>query len=238
MTAFRYAPYQALDFALDRGRSALVVLALFWLQAVLTVRNSPGVDRAELAGAIFQQMMPLVGFILVIFAINGIVAGDRKSGAFRMLLGKPVSAAGLYGQAFLVNGIGTMLLGAVFGVGFALLIDPGIAAGAATIYVVLYYLLLGGIGFAMSTVARLDWASTTAVWVGALLVRSVLPVEESWYGSVLDVIVPPTDALAAVGTAILAGEAPMSLDVIHAAVYGALAFAAGMARLIRRPFDE
>lgn len=238
MSVVRYAPWQALDFALDRGRSALVVVALFWLQAVLTLRSTSAGDRGQVGAAMFQQMIPLLGFILVIFAVNGIVAGDRKSGTFRMLLGKPVSAASLYGQAFVINGLGTVALGALFAIGYALAAGSDVPTGGAMLYVALYYLVLGGIGFALSTIARLDWASTTAVWVGALLVRSVLPMDRSWYGPLLDAIIPPTDAIASVGETIMAGAAFPMLDAARAAGYGAVAFALGMGRLLRHPFDE
>lgn len=238
MSITRYAPWQALDFALDRGRSALVVLALFWLQAVLTLRSTPAGDRDQVGEIMFQQMIPLLGFILVIFAVNGIVAGDRKSGTFRMLLGKPVRPAALYGQAFAINGIGTIALAGVFAVGYAMAAGSEVPAGGAMLYMALYYVVLGGIGFALSTVARLDWASTTVVWVGALLVRSVLPLDRPWYGPLLDVIIPPTDALAAVGEAIMAGAALPVMDAAHAAGYGALAVALGILRLLRHPFDE
>jgi hypothetical protein len=54
----------------------------------------------------------------------------------------------------------------------------------------------------------------------------------------LDVIIPPTDALASVGEAVMVGAALPVLDAAHVAGYGAVAVALGMGRLLRHPFDE
>ncbi|HSJ64526.1 MAG TPA: hypothetical protein VK922_11595 [Gemmatimonadaceae bacterium] len=237
----RYARWQAWDFAVDRGRPSLVVIALFWLQAWIALRGAPAGGaadgRAQLAALVLAQMVPLLGFVLALFAINGIVSADRTSGAFRLLLGKPVSAAAYYGQAFALHGLGAVVMGAVFLLGFALVAAPLQPVGALT-YFALYYLLLGGLGFAMSTVARFDWASTAALWVGSIMVRSMLPVDRRWWSAVVDVVLPPTHALSAAGDALLAGAMPSLADAARVLGYGALAAGFAVVRLRRRPFDE
>jgi hypothetical protein len=105
-------------------------------------------------------------------------------------------------------------------------------------YFALYYVLLGGLGFAFSTVARFDWASTAAVWVGTIMVRSMLPVDRRWWTPVVDVVLPPTHALSAAGDALMAGAIPALADGVRVIGDGALAAGFAMVRLRRRPFDE
>jgi hypothetical protein len=237
----RYAKWQSLDFALDRGRSSLVIIALFWLQAGIATRSlGPEVtlDNRRLYGeAMLAQMIPLLGFVLVLFATNGIVAADRKSGAFRLLLGKPVSAAAYYGQAYALHGFGMLATAAVFLAGFGVIAPAGISWGAIVVFA-LYYILLGGIGFALSTVSRFDWASTAAVWVVTLMVRSMLPLEARWYGIAADALLPPTHVLADASDAVMRGAMPGAAALLRVVGYGAIAVMLGLLRLRRRPFDE
>jgi hypothetical protein len=236
----RYARWQAWDFAIDRGRSSLVVITLFSMQAWIALRTVPAGgaadERAQLAALMLAQMVPLLGFVLALFAINGIVSADRTSGAFRLLLGKPVSAAAYYGQAFALHGLGAVAMGPVWLLGSALVAAPLQPAGALA-YFALYYVLLGGLGFAFS-VARFDWASTAAVWVGTIMVRSMLPVDRRWWTPVVDVVLPPTHALSAAGDALMAGAIPALADGVRVIGDGALAAGFAMVRLRRRPFDE
>jgi hypothetical protein len=236
----RYVPWQALDFVLDRGRSSMVVIVLFWLQASIGMREVaevPQPARVRIAEGVLDSMVPLIGFVLVLFAINGIVAADRKSGVFRMLLGKPVSAAGYYGQAFALHGLGTLALGAVFLLGYSAIAGTSLSV-AGVAYFGMYYVLLGGIGFALSTVARFDWASTAAVWIGTVMVRSMLPIDARWYTPVVDAVLPPTHAVSDAGEALLRGVAPEWTAVSRVIGYGALAVGFALVRLRRRPFDE
>lgn len=237
----RYAKWQLLDFALDRGRSSLVIIALFWLQAAIATRGlGPEVtldERRLYHAAMLGQLIPVLGFVLVLFATNGIVAADRKSGAFRLLLGKPVSAAAYYGQAYALHGFGMLALAAVFLAGFGVIAPTGVSWGALFVFA-LYYILLGGIGFALSTVSRFDWASTAAVWVLTLMVRSMLPLEGRWYGIIADAVLPPTHSLADANEAFLRGATPGGMVLLRVVGYGAIAVMLGLLRLRNRPFDE
>ena len=54
-------------------------------------------------------------FLGALFAMNGIVANDRKLGFYRFLFAKPVTPSRYYGQAFVLHWAGFMVVIAVLG---------------------------------------------------------------------------------------------------------------------------
>ena len=138
-----YTAWQLRDYLKDRGLSTLVVAALSaylgWsmmtektpmprstdaVSAELLVRfgSAGAVYAARMAEFSFHFMRSMLGamiFLGALFAMNGIVANDRKQGFFRFLFAKPMTPSRYYGQAFVVHTVGFMLvmllLGAIYG---------------------------------------------------------------------------------------------------------------------------
>ena len=114
-----YALWQLRDYLKDRGVSTLIVGALSaylgWsmmtetapmprptdvVSAGLLARfgNADSVYAARMAEFSFHFMRSMLGamiFLGALFAMNGIVANDRKQGFFRFLFAKPVSPSRL-----------------------------------------------------------------------------------------------------------------------------------------------
>jgi hypothetical protein len=185
-----YALWQLRDYLKDRGVSTLIVGALSaylgWsmmtetapmprptdvVSAGLLARfgNADAVYAARMAEFSFHFMRSMLGamiFLGALFAMNGIVANDRKQGFFRFLFAKPVSPSRYYGQAFVVHSIGFMfvmlLLGALYGAVVWPVLTPQFV-----LVVGLMFVAYSGVAFLLSAAARWDWLSLVVVSVAA-----------------------------------------------------------------------
>jgi hypothetical protein len=180
----RYALWQSRDYAVERALPSMIVAGLFEFLGVLFVRGAaktgPGsvpastiarygsieaAHRAMIESTTMLVMRQFIGaivFLGALFAINGLISNDRKTGYYRFLFAKPVSPERYYGQAFVINGIGylaavtlLMLLWGAFVVPI-LSVDLLAAIGAV-------YLCYAGITFLLSAVAKWDWLLLVAV---------------------------------------------------------------------------
>jgi hypothetical protein len=215
----RYAPYQLRDYLVERGLPTLVAASPMLILMVTETRQEMARGAPDeqmrlvtLVGlaTLFTQ---LLGFVIVLLATNGIVANDRKLGYYRFLFAKPASIPRYYAQTFVVHGVGAVLSAAAITGLFALVLHPVFPPGVLT-FVALYYLMLGGLAFFLSTVTTLDWVTVAGVWALSSVLRVVYPAAESWYGRLFDVVLPPTHALADLGRSMIIG--PQSPTVTEA----------------------
>jgi ABC-type transport system involved in multi-copper enzyme maturation permease subunit len=183
-----YALWQLRDYIKDRGVSTVIVgtlsgyIGLSFMDqpmprpsdavpAALLARfgSAEAVYAARMAEFNFLFLSGMLGaliFLGALFAMNGIVANDRKQGFFRLLFAKPVTPSRYYGQAFVVHWLGFIavmtLLGALYGV----IIWPVLTAPLIVV-VALMFVAYAGIAFLLSAAARWDWLSLVAVSVAA-----------------------------------------------------------------------
>lgn len=233
----RYALFQASDYVRERGIPLLLVGALLLLMASHGVIGSAGVDFGGgglRARAIAMVFLELFAPTAVLIAVNGIISGDRKHRYYRLLFAKPISAPRYYAQAFLVSLFGTLvatfLVLAVFGAIFGAfpILD-------ALHFVLLYFLLFGGVGFLLSAITEYDWIALGVVWSLAWLLRSWFPAGESWFGRAVDVLLPPLQLLAGAAAPLMNGAGIDSHYRLWVVGYGVAAFAAGLLIVRYRP---
>lgn len=235
----RYAIYQARDYALERGLPLLVVGGLLILMTFQGAAGpapvSPGARDSTLrALALCAALLEVFAPSAVLVAVNGIVSGDRKHHYYRLLFSKPVSAPRYYAQAFLVSLAGTLIATLAVLAGFALLFGP-IPVPRALLFVLLYFVLFGGVGFLLSAITIYDWIALGVVWSLAWLLRAFFPSEESWYGHVADLVLPPLHLLAGAAAPLLEGADIGPLTYAWIAGYGVAAFAIGLLVVRYRP---
>lgn len=182
----RYGLWQLRDYLFDRGAPTMIVLSLFgyltlapmlssferrlaMLPATLVTRYG-GADGAravllqETNTMFLRSFLGAVVFMGAFFAMNGIVANDRKQGFYRFLFTKPLSPSRYYGQAFLIHWAAFVAIAAAMMAAYGVLIAPLPMMGLLTA-VPLMFLLYAGIAFALSAAARWDWLSLVAVTV-------------------------------------------------------------------------
>jgi ABC-type transport system involved in multi-copper enzyme maturation permease subunit len=185
-----YAVWQLRDYLKDRGLSTLVVAALSaylgWsmmtdaspmprptdaTSAELLVRfgSAGAVYAARMAEFSFHFMRSMLGaliFLGALFAMNGIVANDRKQGFFRFLFAKPLTPARYYGQAFVVHCVGFMLVIVLLALLYGVIVWPVLSLQFVLV-VGLMFVAYAGVAFLLSAAARWDWLSLVAVSVAA-----------------------------------------------------------------------
>ena len=188
-----YALWQLRDYAKDRGLPTLIVSILtgyLGLSPMLGQMPSRGervspallarfgsaeavhaARMAEFNQVFLHGVLGTLVFVGALFAMNGIVANDRKQGYYRFLFAKPVTPSRYYGQAFVVHWAGFVAVMILLVLAYGQLIWP-VLSQPLVVGIALMFLAYSGIAFLLSAVARWDWLSLVAVSVVATLLWS------------------------------------------------------------------
>jgi hypothetical protein len=251
-----YALWQLRDYLKDRGLPTFIVallsgyLGLSPIIERMPTRADPvppmlltrfGSAEAVYAArmmdfnhAFLRGILGTLVFLGALFAMNGIVANDRKQGFYRFLFAKPLTPARYYGQAFFVHWAGFVAVMIVLGLVHGVLIWP-VLSRPLLIVIALMFVAYAGIAFLLSAAARWDWMSLVAVTVAATFLwgrygESTHPLARLLY------LLPPLhradDVYASVsGVPMYASGAPTVIPwsiLAWLVGYGAACFAAGL----------
>jgi ABC-type transport system involved in multi-copper enzyme maturation permease subunit len=241
-----YALWQLRDYLKDRGLSTLVVAALSaylgWsmmtdsspmprpsdaASAELLVRfGSAGAvyaaRRAEFSFHFMRSMLGAMIFLGALFAMNGIVANDRKQGFFRFLFAKPVTPSRYYGQAFVVHCVGFLLVMVLLALLYGVIVWPVLTLQFMLV-VGLMFVAYAGVAFLLSAAARWDWLSLVAVSVAATFLWTKFLLPPLHRADEVYVAVSGTPVISAAG----APDVPWPL-VLWFGGYGILCYIAGL----------
>jgi hypothetical protein len=169
----RYFWWQLHDYMLHQAPATLAIMALYGYLTMMPVLNGSltGGRRftaatlpEEIVRQVFADLLGSLMLLGTLFATNGIVANDRKTGFVRFLFAKPVSAPRFYTNAFVANGMGLLLVCLALTAGFAITVRP-LFPWALVPVVAAMYVAFGGVGFLLSTIWRFDWLSLVTVAV-------------------------------------------------------------------------
>ena len=190
-----YALWQLRDYLKDRGLSTVIIAVLSAYLAMSTTTetvpmprpgdpvvpgmlarfgNPDAVYAARMSEFSFHLMRSMLGamvFLGALFAMNGIVANDRKQGFFRFLFAKPVTPSRYYGQAFVVHWLGFMIVMLLLGLLYGVIVWP-VLTPHFVLVVGLMFVAYAGIAFLLSAAARWDWLSLVVVAVAATFLWS------------------------------------------------------------------
>lgn len=249
-----YALWQLRDYFMDRGAPTALVGTLFGYMVAGPMvsgmnrqleRMSPTVlaregglesARAAMIGDLTATFITLLlgnlVFLGALFAMNGIVANDRKQGFYRFLFSKPLSPDRYYGQAFVLHWGGFLVVTTLLGLLFHVLVGP-ILTTRLLVAVALMYLCYAGIAFALSAAARWDWLSLVAVTVAANYLWVRYGESESALATLL-YLFPPIHRTSEVYTAVAKGMVLPWHLLGWFAGYGAIAFVIGLVVLRHR----
>jgi hypothetical protein len=231
----RYSPWQFRDFIMERG-IAIVIIGMLWgYLAIEPMRRAMG---AAFGSTPYSPTWPLIVTVAssvvslsVLIALNGMISTDRKSGYYRFLFSKPVSAVAYYAQLFFVYMAGVLLVLALLSLVLRTVV-PGFSILNFLLYAALIYIAMGGIGFFVSVVTRFDWLTLAAVWVGSRILRTSYGSAPGWKSKAVEIL-PPVHKLDELSLVLISdGRAPAS-DVLWLLGYGALFFALGLLVLRR-----
>jgi hypothetical protein len=243
-----YAPWQLRDYLMDRGLPTFLISALFgYLGAApihaLIKRNVEDLPARMIAkygsvhaaqqamahdasAAFLRSFLGSMVFLGALFAMNGIVANDRKLGYYRFLFSKPMTPPRYYGQAFALHSAGYLLIMAVLAVVYGAFITP-LLSPTFMAAIALVFLCYAGIGFALSAAARWDWLSLVAVTVATTVLHGRFGASTSPLAKLL-YLLPPLHTTDEVYTAVSEGSALPWHSLAWLGGYGAVCFLIGL----------
>jgi hypothetical protein len=249
-----YALWQLRDYLKDRGVPTMVVATLSAylslsaifepapreeIMAILRARfgTAEAVQAAWMTHVNFAFLTSTLNaliFVGALFAMNGIVANDRKLGFYRFLFAKPVTPSRYYGQAFLVHWAGFMVVMTLLGLVYGVIMSP-ILTQRLLVAIGLMFVAYSGIAFLLSAAARWDWLSLVAAAVAANLLwarfgASTHPIAKLLY------LLPPLHRanevyLSVAGTPVLGSASPDGIPwalLVWLTGYGVLCYLAGL----------
>jgi len=149
----RYLPWMLRDLLLAQG---LVLLAISILIYVVTIRIDPA-PPVEFGPVGVLNVVRQSSLILVLICTGSIVSADRGLGYYRSIFSRPVSPPLYYLQRWL---LGALLLATVvpaYTLAFSLALGRFPIQWTLVGRMELFYILLGGLIFLISTVLRSDW---------------------------------------------------------------------------------
>ena len=249
-----YAWWQLRDYAWERGLPSLIVACLFGFLAAMPVRQvarqqptaipaalvarygSAALARdalvAEENTRVLRGFVGSIVFLGALFAMNGLVANDRKQGFYRFLFAKAVSPARYYGQAFMLHAAGFLVVILMLCATWSAFVAPALSRELVfTMWIV--YLCYAGLAFLLTAAARWDWLSLVAVSVASQLLWSRFGESPGAIARLL-YLLPPITRVEALYDAALLHQPLAWRTLAWFAGYGVACFAAGLVVLRHR----
>ena len=224
----RYLRWMAWDLARGPGlgMAAVGVLAIVLFSSLTVVTSGTG-GEAPICLAILD--FTVTAFALL--ATAGMVSADFTLGYYRTLFARPVSPPLYYLQRWLLGGAAVLVATSVVGLAAARRVGPDLQMARILAQAALYYLLLGGLVFLLSTVSRRDWligVLVVAAHGGLGLARS-LGAAATGAAAVLYAVLPP------LGLVDVADPVPTGGALVHVVGYGLALVGAALAVIRLRP---
>ena len=232
--------YQLGDFLLLRaGLPTLIVTMLGFMMW----KGAGTVDWASPDGIRFsQQVFRLLGGMFIalggFLGVARLISDDRSNGYYRLLLSKPVSLERFYIQQWLLHGIGLVVIAGLLAAWLQGATGTLPVREAMTV-MGLMWLLIGGIGFALSAMTNADALLLVVLYVMSAVLHGLkdAPNSPMWpWLKQLTRIFPPVQKLDFIRDQLYAGAGMPWAHIAHVACYGALAFALGVIVLRRTSF--
>lgn len=233
--------YQVADFLVYRA--ALPVGIALGLGGMLVSQAGRGLDfstplgqrwAAEFLGTFGTLVIHLAAFL----GVTRLVSDDRANGYARFLFSKPVGVPRFYAQLWVAHG--ALLVALVTGIAVlaARAFAPApVSVGGIAATMALTWVLVGGVGFALSAVTSYDAILLVVAFVGSEMLHALKDVPESplwpWLQQVTRLTLP-LHKLAYVRASLMAGDAVPWPHVAQVVAYGVGAFALGIVVVRRR----
>jgi len=231
---FRYAGWMARDAAIRPGLACLVIAALF---AFVATRVPTQFTEASVRDFLVRTVGQF-DWLVVLIATAGMVSWDRASGFYRSLFSQPVNPGLYYLQRWLIGGVAVAAFVPLASLAMFAVSGHLTYSGPLLERLLLKYLLLGGLTFALSTAVRVDWLIAFLIQIlqGVLygLEKAGAPI--SGFTKALSHALPPLQ-FTSTGFMSPAGY-PSSSDLTHVLLYGFGLLAIGFAVLTLRPMGS
>jgi ABC-type transport system involved in multi-copper enzyme maturation permease subunit len=205
--------------------AVLGVMAAFLISSMTVVTSGTGGEAP-----IFLAILDFTITAFALVATAGMVSSDFGLGYYRTLFARPVSPPLYYLQRWILGGVAVLVVTSIVGFAAAARVGTDLPIGRVLAQAGLYYLLLGGLVFLLSTVTRRDWLVAVLIVAahgGIGLARS-LGAAATGVAAVLYVLLPPFRLVDVVD------PVPTGADLLYVVGYGvALVLAALMVIRLR-----
>lgn len=234
----RYALYQFRDYALGSGGATLICGVLFVLVAsVFTLNGMPVGAGSPFAKSTVAFVFGALGFAGPVIALTNLVSEDRIRGYYRFVLAAPVSPVRFYVQAYLVRGVGLLVIAVLLWLVAFWRIGPVSLPGALA-FIALCYLMVGGLTMLFSSLGRFAWLAIGALWVAGGMTTLGANLSTTWSPAwrALHAVLPPFHLISVLDQTLIAQAEPATPigTYLWFAGYGALAVAALVTVLRKR----
>lgn len=236
-----YLRYQLQDFLFLRAGLPAVIVMLFGYMMWKSV-GRPDVWQSsyglQFRTQIFRNMAGVFITLGGFMGIARLVTDDRSNGYFRFLFSKPVSIERFYIQQWFLHGVGLVAITGLLAAWLQAGTGP-LPVRQAMVVMGLFWILIGGIGFALSATTNYDALLLVLFYVLTSVLRALKTMHPSpmagWLAQVTRLF-PPLQKLDFIRDQLYAGAPMPWMHAAHVAVYGLLAFAAGVVILRRSSF--
>jgi hypothetical protein len=202
---WRYALYQLRDYATGVGGATLIlgVLGVLVLSGI-TINGMAVSSVAALQQSTVAFIFGVLGFVGPVMALSGLVADDRARGFYRFIFAGPVSPPRYYGQAYVVRGVGLLVIAALVWL-VAMWRITTVSLVGVLAFTALCYLTVGGVTLLFSAVGRFAWLVVGLLWcVGwGAVAGSVVGSTWSIVWQAVHVVVPPFQLLNAIDRSLI-----------------------------------
>lgn len=241
-----YGGYQLRDYFVGRGALTVVATCLAaWGYASVTgvtlaaFDPAAGIEGRDQAHRAFTAVLSMFAIIAAAFAAQGLIARDRRRGYDQVWFSRTASPLRYYLQAFVLSGLGAVLLGAVLAEVYAIVVHPISVPGAAAC-VALAWFTVGALAFALSRVTPFH-TPIVALLVGAdLVLHRYAPVLHATpAGSALvdfgQYLLPPAHVIASLSDPLVRGTLTDPRALAWPLAVGLACFTVAILQLRRRP---
>lgn len=237
-TLARYFPVLLRDVLLTRGAAMAFVLLTFLLPPLFLGDPEPPPEmKARMVVGVVRGTV----VFLTLVGTFGVAGQDFRSGSFRVLFARPVHSGAYYLAAF-AAALLAFLTVQFLGVFVALMLELDVLSTGLVLDVTFTFLLLGSLVFAFSRLTRLGWLLAFFLFSLAQPLRQAYPAGETWYGSLYNVVLPPSHLLSPVAqhgpgaeAALITAAGPEWGAMLWLAGYTLLALGLGVALVRRLP---
>lgn len=235
----RYARYQLSDYFWERGAMVVIVGLLNLASSVVTLYDLPPEERVVVPGnEVAKDVLITFGTLMllaVLFSSQELISRSRKLGFYKLIFAKPVNPVLFYGQLFVLNLLGTIILISILAGVFSVVTTPvpiwRIAAVTGCGFV-----LLGGIGFLASAFVNFDSLLVIGI-VGVSLIVSIYGKAHGGIAAAVAKVLPPVQQMHNMN-GLMIGLDANTTDVIWVLAYGIGAFIAGLVALRYRELAD
>lgn len=230
----RYAAWQARDHALGAGVAMTVIVVLM---SFLMSRIASSGSAAATPDRVLNGIVGAFDWVVVALTTAGLVSGDLGTGYYRSIFSRPVSPAMFYLQKWLIGAAFVAAFVPLAGLGVLAVTGRYAYSGALEVRVVLLYLMLGGLIFALSTMLRRDWIIAILIMILQNVLHS-MDAARTGLSAVARGILFLLPPLHAAGSGPGIAGYPGRGDLLHALAYGAGLVVAAVLILTRRPLGS